>query len=68
MPIHHSIWRVDKTPSRLAETTLPSELLLEDMIVAAPEILSDQWMIIGRQEVAGYAGRIDLLAIARMAL
>ena len=33
------------------------------MIVAAPRILSDEWMLIGRQEVAGN-GRLDLLAIA----
>ena len=35
MPIHHSIWRVAKPPSRLSETTLSSEQLLEDMIVAS---------------------------------
>jgi RecB family endonuclease NucS len=64
MPIHHSVRRVAKLPSRLLETTLPSEHLLEDMIVASPEILSDQWMIIGRQEDTGLGGRIDLLAIA----
>jgi hypothetical protein len=64
MPIYHSVWRVTKSPSRLAETTLASEQLLEDMIVASPEILSDQWMIIGRQEDTGVGGRIDLLAIA----
>jgi hypothetical protein len=34
------------------------------MIVASPDILSDQWMIIGRQEDTGFGGRIDLLAIA----
>jgi hypothetical protein len=64
MPIHHTVWRVAKSPSRLLDATLPSEQLLEDMIVAAPEILSDQWMIIGRQEDTGVSGRIDLLAIA----
>ena len=64
MPIHHSVWRVAKSPSRLLETTLSNEHLLEDMIVASPEILSDQWMIIGRQEDTGFGGRIDLLAIA----
>ncbi|MGC2224599.1 MAG: hypothetical protein WA624_20725 [Methylocella sp.] len=64
MPFHHSVWRVAKSPSRLLETTLPSEQFLEDMIVASPEILSDQWMIIGRQEDTGFGGRIDLLAIA----
>ena len=64
MPIHHSVWRVAKSPSRLPETTLPGEQSLEDMIVASPEILSDHWMIIGRQEDTGFGGRIDLLAIA----
>lgn len=34
------------------------------MIVAQPSILSDQWMIIGRQANTGFGGRIDLLAIA----
>jgi hypothetical protein len=63
MPIHHSVWRVGKSPSPLLETTLASERLLEDMIVASPEILSDQWMMIGRQERTGF-GIIDLLAIA----
>lgn len=64
MPIHHSIWRVGAAPSRLLETVLASEQQLEDMIVAAPEILSEQWMLIGRQEDTGQGGRIDLLAMA----
>ena len=34
------------------------------MIVAAPNLLSDEWMLIGRQEDTGFGGRIDLLAIA----
>jgi hypothetical protein len=34
------------------------------MIVAAPEILSNEWMIIGRQVNTGVCGRIDLLAVA----
>jgi hypothetical protein len=34
------------------------------MIVSAPQILSSEWMLIGRQEQTGFAGRIDLLAIA----
>jgi len=65
MPIKHSIWRVGKPPVRLLESSsLSSEKLLEEMIVSAPEILSDQWMIIGRQEDTGFGGRIDLLAVA----
>ena len=64
MPIRHSLWRVGEAPQPLREEALPSEALLERMIVAAPEILSDQWMLIGRQEETGHGGRIDLLALA----
>ncbi|MCW5716051.1 MAG: hypothetical protein KIT43_16180 [Bauldia sp.] len=64
VPIRHSIWHVGAQPRRLAEALLPSEALLEQMIVADPAILSDQWMLIGRQEDTGYGGRIDLLALA----
>ena len=34
------------------------------MIVAAPKVLSDEWMLIGRQESTGVGGIIDLLAVA----
>ena len=64
MPVRHSIWNVGQRPSALREGTLPSESLLEEMIVAEPAILSEQWMIIGRQANTGFGGRIDLLAIA----
>lgn len=64
MPIRHSIWKVGAPPTQLAKTSLPSEQLLEDMIVADPRILSSEWMLIGRQEQTPFAGRIDLLAIA----
>lgn len=64
MAVRHAIWTVGGTPSPLASAMLPSEQLLEDMIVAAPHMLSDEWMLIGRQEQTGHGGRIDLLAIA----
>ena len=64
MPIHHSIWRVGDNPQPLPETQIASEALLEKMIVAAPQILSPEWMIIGQQEETGHGGRIDLLALA----
>ena len=64
MPIEHSIWRVGSQPHPLSRGALPSEQLLESMIVAAPEILSNEWMIIGRQVNTGVCGRIDLLAVA----
>lgn len=64
MPIRHAIWKVAAQPQPLVESSLASEKLLEEMIVAAPRLLSDEWMLIGRQENTGFGGRIDLLAIA----
>ena len=64
MPVGQRIWRIGQPPQRLRESTLASEKSLEEMIVAAPEIVSDEWMIIGQQEDTGFGGRIDLLAIA----
>ena len=64
MPIQHSVWVVSDEPSELSNGSLPSEQLLEDMIIAEPRILSSEWMIIGRQVDTGLGGRIDLLCIA----
>ena len=64
MPIRTALWKVDSEPEQLVESSLAKEQLLEDMIVSAPKLLSDEWMLIGRQEDTGYGGRIDLLAIA----
>lgn len=64
MPIKTDVWTVGTTPSKLRQSLLPSEQLLEDMIVNSPSILSEEWMLIGRQETTGMGGRIDLLAIA----
>ncbi|MGB0211363.1 endonuclease NucS domain-containing protein [Algiphilus sp.] len=64
MPVRNAIWKVGAEPQPLGEGRLPSERTLEDMIVSAPSILSDEWMLIGRQEQTGTGGIIDLLAIA----
>ena len=64
MPIRTALWKIGPQPQQLEESLLSREQLLEDMIVAAPRMLSDEWMLIGRQEDTGYGGRIDLLAIA----
>ncbi|MCE5259890.1 MAG: endonuclease NucS [Chloroflexi bacterium] len=63
MPIVSTLWRVGKQPQQLAGSQLDSEQQLEDMIVAQPRLLSEDWMLIGCQEDTGYGGRIDLLAI-----
>jgi hypothetical protein len=64
MPIRTALWTVTAQPQLLVEALLPSESLLEDMIVARPQLLSDEWMLIGRQERTAHGGVIDLLAIA----
>ena len=64
MPIQHAIWKVGDTPQPLSASQLASEQKLEEMIVRDPRILSGEWMLIGRQEITSYGGRIDLLAIA----
>lgn len=64
MPIQHAIWQVGQQPAPLINSKLASEALLEDMIARDPRILSPEWMLIGRQEVTSFGGRIDLLAIA----
>ena len=64
MPVKHRLWTVEEKPRQIAATNLADEKALEDMIVAAPEILSDEWMLIGRQEATDGGGRADLIAIA----
>lgn len=53
MPVKHAIWKVGSRPESLAITTLANEQRLEEMIVAEPEILSSECMLIGRQEQTG---------------
>lgn len=64
MPLRIALWKVDTQPRALQESSLLQERLLEDMIVVAPQILSPEWMLIGRQCDTGLGGRVDLLAIA----
>lgn len=64
MSVHTALWRVGGKPERLKAGVLASEKLLETMILAAPQLLSDEWMLIGQQQDTGFGGRIDLLGIA----
>lgn len=57
MPIRTALWKVTAQPEQLLESVLPSEKLPEDMIVAQPQLLSDAWMLIGRQERTGQGRR-----------
>lgn len=63
MPIHQAIWRLDETSERLRPGKLSSEKSLEDHIAHDPEILSANWMLIGRQVPTDYRGVVDLIAL-----
>jgi hypothetical protein len=64
MPVQTSLWLVGEKPRELSVSALATEKLLETMIVAAPKLLSDEWMLIGRQEQTSAGGIVDLIAIA----
>lgn len=49
MPIRHAIWKVGTRPEPLVEVSLGKEALLEQMITEDTTILSDRWLLIGRQ-------------------
>ena len=63
MPIRTALWTTGSPPKPLADGQLVSEQQLEQMIVDAPSLLSDDWLLVGRQEKTGTGGRIDLLAV-----
>lgn len=64
MPIKTNFWKVGDVPQMLRATRLASEQQLEDMICSDPRLLSDEWLLIGRQEYTAFGGIADLLALA----
>lgn len=63
MPIEHSIWKINKTPSPLPVYTLDNEDELEEMLFKDLSILNDQWLLIGRQVQTSFNKYVDLLAL-----
>ena len=65
MPVKTQLWKVGKKPQILTESRLDTEGLLEDMIIQEPYMLSEDWLLIGRQVLTFDKKRpLDLLAIA----
>jgi uncharacterized protein YeaO (DUF488 family) len=64
MPVKTHLWKVGKKPQMLRESRLVTEIQLENMVVQEPRMLSNEWMLIGRQEHTKHGGIIDLLALA----
>jgi len=63
MTIEHAIWKINAKSQPLQSTKLESEEKLEETIDTDISILNDRWLIIGRQMITTYGGKIDLLAI-----
>ena len=62
MPIRYALWTVSADPQPVREAALPDGRTLEDMIAARPDILSHEWMPIGRQVRTAHGGIVNLLA------
>ena len=63
MAVRHGIWKIGGKPQTLATVKLEREYLLEDQITKDISILSDHWLLIGRQVYTDFGKYIDLLAI-----
>lgn len=66
MAINQAIWRIqDKRSCAVKEVNLGKEDILECIIEDDPSILSDGWIIIGRQVLTAHRKEIDFLALDR---
>lgn len=66
MPIGVSVWRIDDGRAVAVErTALANEKLLEDILESDISLLGlpNQLLVVGRQVVTEYAGRVDLLCV-----
>ena len=62
MAVKQTIWSLDEK-QELPLSSLISEEELEDIIADNISLLSDDWLIVGRQVRTRYGGEIDLLCI-----
>lgn len=65
MPFQHTLYRIDQGLTKLSPDKLEKEAHLEDYIAQDMGILSDRWMLIGRQVHTDFGKFIDLLAVDR---
>ncbi|CAO1659107.1 Endonuclease NucS C-terminal domain-containing protein [Halomonas sp. NYA30] len=63
MAVQHGIWKIGEKPQTLPTVKLESESLLEEQITKDISILSDHWLLIGRQVYTDFGKYIDLMAI-----
>jgi len=63
MAVQHCIWKIGEQPQALKSVSIASENLLEDQITKDISILSNSWMLFGRQVHTDFGKYIDLLAV-----
>lgn len=63
MPIEHSIWKINDTPTLLPSNNLDNEIELEEILFKDLSILNEQWLLIGRQVQTSFNKYVDLLAL-----
>lgn len=63
MPVKHALWKMGENTQQLSEGKLENEQELEDMIAQDVSVLSDEWLLIGRQVLTAYSKKIDILAL-----
>jgi hypothetical protein len=63
MAIQQGIWKIGEKPQPIKRVVLESEAILEGQMFADINILSNHWLIIGRQVLTDHGKFIDLLAI-----
>jgi len=63
MPFQHTLYRIGQGLTKLSPDKLEKEAVLEDYISQDMNILSDRWMLIGRQVYTDFGKYIDLLAV-----
>ncbi|MBC17211.1 MAG: hypothetical protein CL942_09195 [Desulfovibrio sp.] len=64
MPLELGVWRVDEgKPQAVQIASMDREERLETILAEDISIAAQNWMVIGRQVLTPFGGRIDLLAI-----
>ena len=63
MPIEVGIWRVDRSLKKIAFKEIDLESELQQIIADDISVVDSRLMVIGREVISEYGGRIDVLAI-----
>jgi len=63
LTVQNAIWTIGADPQQLERGALPSEQVLHEMLIAAPEILGRELMVVGSEVRTPHGKFVDLLAV-----